>query len=229
MALPNRHDFLGRFGSQNGPISTPVIAGDRVYALGPRGQLLALQGRTGQKLWLTHLPNDHAALTPFYGFSTSPIIYGDVLIVEIGGQKKNAVTGFDKNTGRPLWTAGVDTIDYQSPVLLSLNRRDQVLCAGNRQLVSLDPRQGRLLWQYAHGGDAFDIGSGSMVPLIIGENRIFLKNRFDGCALVELRAAGKTWAPHEIWKSKNIRGTLSRGLHLWLQWPLSELPRRQYR
>ncbi len=199
--------FLGRFGSQNGPISTPAIDGGRVYALGPRGQLLALQGKTGQQLWRTHLPNEYSALAPFYGFSTSPIVYGDVLIVETGGQKKNAVTGFDKNTGRPLWAAGVDTITYQSPLLLSLNKRDQVLCAGNRQLFGIDPQQGHLLWQYSHGGDTFDIGSGSMVPLLIGESRIVLKNRFDGCALIELQAEGKTWKPREIWKSKNIKGT----------------------
>ena len=199
--------FLGRFGSQNGPISTPAIAQGQVFGLGPRGQLFALQGKTGRKLWLTHLTQDHAALAPFYGFSTSPLIYGNVLIVETGGQKNNAVTGFDKNTGRPLWTAGADTIEYQSPLLLSLHDRDQVLCAGNRQLFGIDPQQGRLLWQYAHGGDAFGIGSSSMVPLLIGENRLAIKNRVDGCALIEMQPEGKTWKPREIWKSKNIKGT----------------------
>jgi outer membrane protein assembly factor BamB/enterochelin esterase-like enzyme len=199
--------YLGRFGSQNGPISTPVISEGTVYGLGPKGHLFALDGKTGQKLWLTNLPAEHSSLAPFYGYSTSPIIYNDVLIVQTGGANGNAVTGFNKNTGQPLWTAGVDTIQYQSPVLLSLQGRDQILCVGDRRLFSLDPRGGQLLWQHLYGGDVSDIGSGSMNPLMITESRIFLKNRRDGCALVELKAEGENWIPHELWKSKNIKGT----------------------
>ncbi len=199
--------FLGRFGSQNGPISTPVISHGKVVGLGPKGHLAVLEGKTGRLLWRTRLEKDHAALLPFYGFATSPLVYENVLIVQTGGSAGNAITGFDLNSGKQLWTAGSDTIEYQSPVLASLQGREQVLCVGNRRLYSLDPQNGRLFWQHAYGGDASSIGSASTAPLLIGNNRLFLKNRSDGGKLLELRIENENWAPHELWQSKNIRGT----------------------
>lgn len=198
---------FGRNGSQNGPRSTPLIYKGKVFCLGPKGQLFALDAKTGQKLWLTSLPKEHGSLEPLYGYTTSPIAYNDILIVQTGGKNGNAFTGFDINTGHSLWTTGNDIIMYQSPMIYSVNGSDQVLCVGNRILYGLRPESGDMHWQYQYGGDSFPVGSASMNPVLIDKNRIFLKNKRTGSVLIDLAPEGKNFTPREVWKSKNIKLT----------------------
>lgn len=64
--------FLGRSGSHDGPTSTPAVDAEAVYALGPRGDLIALDNRNGQLLWSRSLPDDFQAHVPIYGFFDLP-------------------------------------------------------------------------------------------------------------------------------------------------------------
>ena len=57
--------YMGHFGSQNGPLSTPLIADGKVFALGPRGHLFTLGLKTGQGVWSSHLVDNHGAAAPF--------------------------------------------------------------------------------------------------------------------------------------------------------------------
>jgi len=112
--------YIGQGGSHNGPSSTPLVDGNVVYSLGRKGQLFALEAKSGKKLWETHLVKEHHGLEPFHGFTTSPIVYGEILVLETGGTKANAISGFDKNSGKLLWAAGTDTVNYQSPIFASI-------------------------------------------------------------------------------------------------------------
>ncbi|MDY7094481.1 MAG: PQQ-binding-like beta-propeller repeat protein [Acidobacteriota bacterium] len=76
--------YIGHDGSHDGPISTPLLADGRVFALAPRGELFALDTATGEELWKLMLPEALEAQKPHYGFSTSPLLVDGHLIVEIG-------------------------------------------------------------------------------------------------------------------------------------------------
>ena len=156
--------YTGHDGSHDGPISTPAVAGGRVYALGAWGALAALDLETGAEVWRTDLVDDHGAEKPWYGFSSSPLVAGGRLIVEFTVQEKGSIAGFDADTGERLWIAGDDAVSYQSPVPLSLAGVDQVMAVGEAFLYGIDPQSGDLLWSYEHGGDGAAIGSGSMNP-----------------------------------------------------------------
>jgi len=113
--------YKGHDGSQDGPIPTPLIADGRVFALAPRGKLVALDAATGKELWKTDLVAEHGAVKPHWGFGTSPLIGGGVLVVQIGA-KDAMVCGFDPQTGKRLWAAGDDSVNYQSPIPLFRRR-----------------------------------------------------------------------------------------------------------
>jgi outer membrane protein assembly factor BamB len=76
--------YPGRDGANPGPVSTPTIDENRVFGIGPKGQLVALDLKTGKLLWSTHLMEKHSAVRPHWGFTTSPLVYGELLIVETG-------------------------------------------------------------------------------------------------------------------------------------------------
>ncbi|MCH8134681.1 MAG: PQQ-binding-like beta-propeller repeat protein, partial [Proteobacteria bacterium] len=108
--------YKGHDGSHDGPISTPLIADGRVYALAPRGEFLALSLDSGKQVWSMHLVNDHQAKKPHYGFTTSPIFVDGAVVLQLGAPDA-AVAGFDPATGKKLWATGKDGVGYQSPTL----------------------------------------------------------------------------------------------------------------
>ncbi|HSE43607.1 MAG TPA: PQQ-binding-like beta-propeller repeat protein, partial [Acidobacteriota bacterium] len=70
--LPLGETFPPRDGSSGGPVSTPAIDRNVVYALGPRGQLVAVDLSDGKLLWKRDVVAELGASTPHWGFTTSP-------------------------------------------------------------------------------------------------------------------------------------------------------------
>lgn len=197
--------YNGHDGSHTGPIATPLIAADKVFALTPRGQLFALAIDTGKPAWSADLVADLQAVKPGYGFATSPIFLDGVLIVQIGA-KDAAVAGFDPQTGSRLWTASADSIQYQSPIAYTLDGRRHLLATGDKNLTGIDPRSGEILWEQPHQGTGY-IGVASLVPVPAGPNRLFIAFKDEASALVQLSQTDGTVTATQSWENRSIRNT----------------------
>jgi len=199
--------YDGHDGSHDGPISTPVVSGGMVYVLGPKGELLALDLQSGRRIWSTHLADDLQAKTPFYGFATSPLLDGDILMVETGGPG-STVSGFDRTTGKLLWHTGRDTVNYQSPITLTLGGKKQLLCIGDKYLYGIEPATGKMLWEYRHNG-----GGPSINPVMAGDNKIFLQYKWQESVLLEISEQNGAFQAQELWKNRSIRGTYNTAVY----------------
>jgi outer membrane protein assembly factor BamB len=177
----------GQDGSFDGPIATPVLSAGRVFGLGPRGHLFALQAETGREVWKVDLVAREGAVAPYYGFGASPLVVGGVLVAQIGEKKAGTVAAFDLATGAVRWRLGEDKVNYQSPIALTVGGQEQVVAVGDTTLFGIEPASGRLLWQHTHGSEARPIGAESLVPVPAGEGRIFIKNRPDASTMLRLR------------------------------------------
>ncbi len=197
--------YVGHDGSHDGPIATPFIGGGRVFGLAPRGRLLAVDLKSGELAWSTDLVADHGARKPHYGFATSPLLHDGVLVVEVGAED-GAVAGFDPGSGSRLWKVGEDGIQYQSPVVSSLGGREQVLAAGNTKLMGIDVRQGKLLWDYAHGGGG-PLGAGSLTAVPLGDDRFFLSHKDDRSTAVRLSVVEGKAEGTALWEDRSIRNS----------------------
>ncbi|MFQ5675247.1 MAG: PQQ-binding-like beta-propeller repeat protein [bacterium] len=199
--------FPGRWGSANGPISTPLLTADKLIALSAAGRLFALDLKSGELIWETDLVKDHQSIIPFYGFATSPLIYNNIMLVETGGSNGNALSAFDPNTGQVLWTANSDTVDYQSPSLLETSNGAQFVAITNRGLYGVQPATGKVLWRFEHGGGTHPMGaaSGNLVP--VGGNRFFLKNKEQGGILMSLEYANEMYHAEEVWQTRDIKSS----------------------
>jgi enterochelin esterase-like enzyme/outer membrane protein assembly factor BamB len=195
--------YPGRDGANPGPVSTPAIDENRVFAIGPKGQLFALDLKTGKMLWSTHLIEEHQAVRPHWGFTTSPLVYGDLLIVETGGAQNNAITAFNKKTGKVIWSAGADNIEYQSPLIANVAGRTQLLWAGEKFLFGFEPNTGKELWRYVHSGDGFY--QRIVNPVVVGENKMLLTNGSAQAKLIQVAANDSGFAVTEIWKSVDLK------------------------
>jgi outer membrane protein assembly factor BamB/enterochelin esterase-like enzyme len=199
--------YAGRDGSHDGPISTPLISGGRVFGLGPLGRLFALDLETGEILWSVDLVEEQSAKPPRYGFASSPFLQDGAVVVEMGAPDA-AVGGFDSGTGKLLWSGGTDTINYQSPIPLALDGVEQILAAGDKEVFGIDPESGAVLWEYAHEGTG-STGMMSLVPVVAGDSRIFLAHKADGSMMLDLKVRDGVVVPTAAWENRNIRNSFN--------------------
>jgi len=202
--------YAGHDGSHDGPVSTPVVAGDRVCGLAPEGALFCLQAASGELIWRVDLVADHAAEVPFYGMSTTPLVVGDKLILQFTVDGKSSISGFSLADGSKAWAAGSDTINYQSPIAIEVGGDAQVLAVGDSAMYGVDPASGELVWEYDHGGDGAAIGSGGLQPVLAGPNRVLLMHKRDASKLVELtKKDDGSVEVVDVWEGAAIKNTYS--------------------
>lgn len=199
--------YYGHDGSHTGPMSTPLIDGDRVIALGPWGRLLAATLEDGEVLWSVDLQEEGGSKKPHYGFSTAPLIADGVLVVQVGAPEHGAIAGFDPATGERLWVAGEDAIDHQSPVPFVVGGKTLVMAAGGKKLMALDPQGGEILWEYEHEGRGAR-GVQSLMPVLAGEGRVFLAHQDNASKMIEI-GHGEDGAPEfeVLWENGAIRNS----------------------
>ncbi|HEX9654584.1 MAG TPA: PQQ-binding-like beta-propeller repeat protein, partial [bacterium] len=192
--------YVGHDGSHTGPISTPVIDGDKAFALGPRGVLYALNVETGKLLWSTALVKDHKSIAPFYGYTTAPFVYREALIVQTSGAQDNFVSSLDKNSGKVLWTSAHDTSAYQSPLVLNVAGQEQLVAIGNKKIFGFDPGTGKQLWEYDHKGE-----ENSSTPLLVDGDKIFFLAKWQESQMLQVQKDGAQFTVRELWKNGNIK------------------------
>ncbi|NUO83336.1 PQQ-binding-like beta-propeller repeat protein, partial [candidate division KSB1 bacterium] len=195
--------YPGRDGANPGPVSTPAIADETVFALGPKGHLVALNLKTGKRLWSTHLIDEHKAILPHWGFTTSPLAHEDLLIVATGGTRNNALSAFNKKTGKVVWSAGADTVEYQSPLLANIGGRTQLVWAGYNFLSGCEPNTGKELWQYRHNGDGFY--QRIVNPVLVEGDKMLLTNTAAQAKLLQITPNSAGYAVAETWKSSDLK------------------------
>jgi outer membrane protein assembly factor BamB len=197
--------FPGRDGSWDGPVSTPVIHGDLVVALEPRGRLFALHTTDGKPAWSVDLGARQGAFRPVYGFGSSPLVVDGTLVVH-GGGPRGTVLGFDVASGEARWAVGTEPVLAPSPVVLKVAGRSMVVATGQEHVFGIDPGSGEVLWKYAHEGAGYR-GEGSLVPVGLGGGRIFLAHDDDASQVIEVRRDGEGFAVERVWLDRVIRNS----------------------
>ena len=189
----------------NGPRSTPTVEGDQVFVLSAKGKLYCLDAENGTKVWRRDLRRHFASRVPGWGFAGSPLIEGDLLLLEVGGEEGQSIAAFDKKTGSVLWTSHTDVLAYSSPLALTFNGVRQILFLTERNLVSVAPADGAVYWTYPWEG-AINIAT----PVFIPDDRIFISVAYGkGAALVKMNAANDTIGVEEVWKSKVMKNWIN--------------------
>ena len=97
----------------NGPASTPTIDGDRVYTLGLNGEFYCFDAATGKVRWSKNLMHEFGVKPSNYGFSCSPLITGEMVIVDVG-----RTLAFNKLTGDVIWKTKEYGASYSTPALI---------------------------------------------------------------------------------------------------------------
>ncbi|MFP4471535.1 MAG: PQQ-binding-like beta-propeller repeat protein [Bacteroidales bacterium] len=152
----------------HGPRSTPAIGEEMVYCLSGCGRFCALKPGSGEIAWSKSLVTDYGARTPRWGFSTSPVIAEDMVIIETGGTEQRAVTAFDAITGEIRWSKGNGAASYCTPAIVELEGQQQLVYALDTMLIAFDP-QGNEIWSYR-----MPLRAPITMPVFIAPDKFFL-------------------------------------------------------
>ena len=193
----------------DGPRSTPLVEKDVVYMLSATGRLHAFATKDGRRHWELDLVKDLGSAIPDRGFASSPLIDGDLLLLQAGGTEAKAVVALDKKTGKVRWSALQGGPGYPTPLAVTIDGVRQYVFVRTFEgdIVSILP-DGKVHWQYAWKGGA--IAS----PLFLPPNRIFASATDDiGAVLLEIGKADsqgdKKVTVREVWNNRLMRNHFS--------------------
>lgn len=211
--------YKDRYNFSNGPRGSPVIEGGLVFTHGAEGKLHCLDLTTGSLLWQRNTSKEHHITTTFFGVGSTPLVEGDLLIVQVGAPVGGpCVVAYNKKTGEVVWQAGDQwQASYASPIpaIIHGTRRILVFAGGDADpptggLLVIDPANGVIETRFPFRSRNY-ISVNAANPTVVG-NSVFLSTSYaTGCVMIDLAKSGG----HELaWKSKSLEAHFATSIHV---------------
>jgi outer membrane protein assembly factor BamB len=191
----------------NGPRSTPTVDGDMVYALTATGRLMALNATDGKKVWEHDLVRELGAAPPTWGISTSPLVEGNLLLVDVGGSRGRSLVAFDKKTGDTVWASQSEVAGYSAPIAVTVGGVRQVIFFTGRAIVSVSPKDGRLFWRVPWKTD-WDVNAAT--PIFVPPDRLYVSSGYStGAALFKIEVIDGKAGAEQVWQNRRMKNQFS--------------------
>lgn len=147
---------LTKFNSHATP--TPVIEEGRVFLHYGSYGTACLNTKTGEVLWKREdLKCDH-----WRGPASSPILWGESVILTFDGYDLQYSIALDKKTGETIWKKDhaikykTDNGDYKkafgTPSVFEIGGKPQLVTPSSEQSIGSDPKTGEEIWRVTNGG-----------------------------------------------------------------------------
>ena len=171
----------------DGPRATPTIHEGAVYAYSAEGRLYCVDVKTGKKRWERKTHEDFGANGGYFGAGSAPLVDGQCVIVNVGGEKKGAgVVAFDVESGETVWTAVKDQASYSAPVVVTIEEIRHLLCITRLNLVSLDPLTGKERFRTPFGQRGPTVNGA--IPVVSGNHALLTASYGIGAQWISLSA-----------------------------------------
>lgn len=193
-----QHSYACPSGGYPGPRATPASDGKRVYTLSREGDLFCLDANTGAVQWQKNLTKDFQAANVQWGFSASPVIKDNLLLLnacEYG-------ICLNRMTGEKVWASPAGTGGYAAPVLYQVGKTDCLAIFGAKALYGVELSTGRKLWS-SNWTTSYDVNAADPIPL---DGKIFISSGYGkGATVLDISGA----EPRNIWTSTVMRNHFS--------------------
>jgi hypothetical protein len=200
--------YQDRYGYNDGPRSSPVIDGDQVLVYNQIGVLRALALADGSDRWSRDVNGDYQVAQNFFGVGTTPLVMGNIIVLNVGGPGGPEVVGLERTTGKTLWTAGNHWgASYATPVpgIVQGKERVFVFAGGESRpatggLLSIDPLTGTVDFNFAWRSKSYESVNASC-PVVVGNQVLVTSSYQTGAALLSI---GADMQATTAWTSKDF-------------------------
>lgn len=188
---------------------TPILDDQFAYiSFGAYGTA-CLERSTAKVVWQRRdLPCNH-----FRGPGSSPILFENLLIFHMDGFDHKYIVALERSSGKTVWKRdrnvdyGTDNGDihkaYSTPLVISINGRQQLISTTSKATLAYDPRTGEEIWRVR-----FNEFSGTARPLFDGQ-RLYINTGFGKAQLICVKADGKgdVTDTHLLWSQRKGIGS----------------------
>ena len=176
--IPVFHEEKPQHINPNNSYATPsaVIGAGRVYVHYGTFGTACIDTGTGKVLWQrTDLNCEH-----MQGPASSPILFENMVIVDVEGTDKQFIAALDKKTGDTVWLynrprdlydaglAGVYLKSYQTPVIVNVAGTPQLVSNGALLVTGHNPRTGKEIWRARYRDDS------TISRIVAGDGLLFV-------------------------------------------------------
>lgn len=185
-------------GQYHGPYVTPTVDGSVVYTLSKQGHLFCFSADKGKVLWQRNIVQDFNVRSPSWGFSGSPVVEGELLILNAG------VSGLalNKRTGNKVWISKPGVGGYATPVIYDYKGNRYAAIFAQRAIYGVDVKTGKEAWSYPW----ITRNNVNAADPVVFENKVFISSNYGaGCALLDI----SDHKPKLIWKNYKINSHFS--------------------
>ncbi|MFT5123202.1 MAG: outer membrane protein assembly factor BamB [Kiritimatiellia bacterium] len=192
----------------DGSRCTPTIDGDRLYVVPSDGQIVCLKAADGSIVWRHAFKEWGGKMMSGWGYSESPLIDGDHVIFNPGGEKAMLVA-LDKKTGEVIWKSsgaaegdqGKDGAGYGCIVISHAAGVKQYVAMTGKGVIGVRASNGEHLWGYNRVANKTAC---IPTPIVVDDYIIASSGYNDGgAACLKLSAAGKGIQADEVWWKSN--------------------------
>jgi outer membrane protein assembly factor BamB len=179
-----------------GPRATPTLSDGRVYAVGATGILNVLDATDGALLWSRNVAADTESEVPIWGFSSSPLVLDDSVIVAAGGM----LVAYDLFTGDPRWVGPDGGPSYSSPHRLTIDGVAQIVLLSDAGATSVAPADGALLWEHPWPGASL------IQPAVTADGDVLISaGEGKGVRRIGIAHGPRGWTVEERWTSNRLK------------------------
>lgn len=174
-----------------GPRATPTVEGRFIWTLDGAGHLTCYrsrepEGRGVDEVWHVNLLKTFDAKLPEWGVACSPLVDGELVIVQPGG-KGGSVVALDKRTGDARWTAGNNPPSYSSPVAATVGGRRVIFALTGDALLAIRASDGSVTDRYAWK----PVPEVNVATPLVVDDYVFISSAYNmGCALLRAEING---------------------------------------
>ena len=210
--------------------ASPVTDGERVVAWFGSAGLFCFD-LDGREIWHRDLGEHRHE----WGYSASPVLEGDLCLLNFGPGKRTFLLAVDKRTGRDVWREDLPTIEitlprndgfgaksdgvvgsWSVPLVIHAEGRAELVMSYPQEIRSYDPKTGKLLW-FCRG----------LSPLIYtspihGEGVVVGMGGYGGSTVaVRTGGQGDVTETHRLWHEPRDKGRIGSGVikdgHIYVQ------------
>ena len=196
--------------------SSPITDGERVIAWFGSAGLYAYD-LAGKELWHVDLgKQDH-----IWGYGSSPVLAGDLCILNFGPGPRSFLVAVNKSTGKEVWRFEVPppadpegpgsgqgwTGTWSTPVLAKIDGHDQLLATLPGAVFGLEPATGKEIW-HCNGLNPLAYAE----PILVG-NVIVGIGGFNGFSIgVKAGGSGDITSSNRLWQDKRTPQRIGSGV-----------------
>jgi outer membrane protein assembly factor BamB len=182
--------------------STPAVDGKRVFVWhGSAG--LHCYDLDGKELW----SQDLGVFRHIWGYASSPIVYGDSIILNCGPGARSFVIALDTASGRILWQTdepggaedrgptGAWVGSWTTPVVAKVDGNDQIIVSQSHHVNAYEPKTGKIIWTCGGTGNL------AYADPMIGDGIAVAASGYGGPAIgFKLGGSGDVSASNHLWR-----------------------------